>query len=556
MRRHIGDIGIALLLVISTALVFGRVLGHQFVAWDDDTLLCANPHLTGLNAATVRWAFTGFDYVVRYQPLTWLSWAAIYEVSGRNPFGYHLASLVAHGLNAVLVFLLVGRLMQAALGQGSPVSQAWLRLVAGAAAALWAVHPLRVELVAWASAFLHEQALLFLLVSVLAYIGAAQAQAQRRRWLYWGAVCAYGLSLFSYPIGLGYVAGLVALDVYPLRRLGSRPGGWTDAPARWVWLEKVPFAVLAGLCLGITIWARLHVQGGWPQAPSLAEFSLAQRLMQACYVWAYYVWRPWVPFGLAPVYTSLLQVRPGDAVFVQSAVFLGLVTVLVVTYRRPWPAALPLWFSYLVLMVPMLGLTEHPHYANDRYASLAGVLWSIALAAAGLKWCAVGHRRTVALAAAAVVAVGLGVLSWRQTEVWRDSVTLFEHTLTCLGRHPYRFDLHWRLGRVLTKQGRLDEAIQHLETAVQIAPGFAEAQFALGVAFERKGQVPEAIQRYRLAVQFNPAYAEAYGRLGLLLAAQGQHTEAIQHLREAIRLDPSLAEARRRLTELEAGSRQ
>lgn len=552
MRRRGGDILVGLLLVAATAAVFGRVLGHQFVAWDDDTLLYANPHLTGLNGETVRWAFTRFDYVVRYQPLTWLTWAAIYQVSGRDPFGYHLASLVAHGLNSVLVFLLVRRLVQAALGQEAVQQAESVRLIAAAAAALWAVHPLRVELVAWASAFLHQQALLFLLLSALAYVQAALAQPRNRVWLYWGSVLAYGLSLFSYPIGLGLVVGLVALDVYPLGRLGGRPGGWTDAVARRVWLEKAPFMALAGLCLGITVWARLHVQGGWPQAPSLAEFSLAHRLMQACYVWAYYVWKPWVPFGLAPVYTALLNFRPGDPAFVLSAVFLGLVTAALVQQRRAWPAAWPLWGSYLALMVPVLGLTEHPHFANDRYASLGGVLGSIALAAACLKWCGTARQRAAALAGALVLTVTLGMLSWRQAGVWRDSVTLFEHTLACLGRHPYRFDLHWRLGQVLTEQGRLDEAIGHLQTAVQIAPGFAEAQFAFGVALERKGQTADAIERYRLAVRFNPAYAEAYARLGLLLAAQGQPTEAVQQLRQALRLNPHLNEARQRLAELES----
>lgn len=552
MRRYAGDIGMAALLLAATAAVFGRVLGHQFVAWDDDTLLYANPHLTGLNTATVRWAFTRFDYVVRYQPLTWLSWAAICQVSGRDPLGYHLASLVAHGLNSVLVFLLVRCLVRAGLGRDSLGQEKSVRLIAGAAAALWALHPLRVETVAWASAFLHQQALLFLLVSALAYVQAAQARVGSRAWLYWGAVFSYGLSLFSYPIGLGFVVGLLALDAYPLRRLGGRPRGWTDGQARRVWLEKVPFVAVAGLCLGITLWARLHVQGGWPQAPSLAEFSLAHRLMQACYVWAYYVWKPWLPFGLAPVYTALLNFGPGDPAFVESAVFLGLVTAAVVGQRRRWPAAVPLWISYLALMVPVLGLTEHPHYTNDRYASLPGLLWALALAAACVKWCGTARQRAAALMGAFGVAAVLGGLSWRQAGVWRDSVTLFEHTLACLGGHPYRFDLHWRLGQVLTEQGKLDQAIEHLQTAVQIAPGFAEAQFALGVALERKGQTGQAIARYRLAVRLNPAYAQAHARLGLLLAAQGQHSEAVEHLRQAVRLDPSLAEARQRLAELQS----
>lgn len=588
MRRYRWEIAILLLLLLGTVAVFFRVLQADFVQWDDDTLLYQNPHLTGFNAASVKWAFTAFDYVVRYQPLTWLTWAAIREYSGLNPFGYHLASLLFHAANTGLVFLLLRRLLglcvrdtslpqqervgralpstlpgasrsSGAPGTARPTSPSpdglggrWLSIWAGFGALLWAIHPLRVEAVAWASAMLHGQALFFLFLSTLAYLEAACAAAQTKRqsWFYWTSVLGFACSLFSYPIGLGYVVVLLALDVYPLRRFNEGPGRWLDATALRIGLEKLPFIAVAGLCVGITMWARLNVSGGWIEAASLSEFGLAHRAMQAAYIWAYYVWKPWWPTDLAPVYTTLLNFRPTDSAFVQSAIFLALITFILFLQRREWPAALPLWFSYLAFMVPVLGLTEHPHYANDRYGNLAGVLWSIALAAAAIKWCRAPRSRWLTLTCCVMVAMGLVASSARQIGIWRNSSVLLDHLLVCLADHPYRFDIHWRKGRLLADQGRLDEAITQYQASLAIVPDFADAHFHLGVALERQGKADLALQEFAGTLRIRPGFAEAHMRMGILLAERGRKEEAIAHLRQAVQLDPKLGDARRRLSEL------
>jgi tetratricopeptide (TPR) repeat protein len=555
MRRYRWEIGLLLLLLGCTGAVFPRALQADFVQWDDDTLLYQNPHLTGLNPATVKWAFTAFDYVVRYEPLTWLSWAAVYQVFGRDPFGYHLANLVVHALNVCLVFLLLRRMLALAqAGDDRAETASWGRLFAGAGALLWAIHPLRVETVAWASAFLHGQAIFFLLLSAWAYVeaGTSAPQTIRRACFYWASVLAFLCSLFSYPIGLGFVVVLLALDVYPLRRFRAGRGGWWDARARALCLEKLPFVAVAGFCVGITLWARLHVTGGWLEAAPLSEFGLLHRAMQAIYIWAYYVWKTWWPFDLAPVYTTLLEFRPSDAPFVQSLVFLGLASALLVSQRRAWPAALPLWISYLALMVPVLGLTEHPHYPNDRYSNLPGILTSIALAAALFEGCRTARARALALAGCLATACALGAWSVRQVGLWRNSDTLLRHQLEQLGNDPYRFDLHWRLGRVLADQGRLDEAMSHYLASLSIVPEFAEAHYSLGVALERSGKTDDALREFETTLRLKPAYAEAHVRLGFILAARGLKGEAAAHLREAVRVDPKLTAARRKLAELEA----
>jgi tetratricopeptide (TPR) repeat protein len=554
MRRYRWEILIILLLVICTGAVFSRSLRAEFVQWDDDTLIYQNPYLTGLNPATVKWAFTAFDYVVRYQPLTWLSWAAICQVFGRDPFGYHLAGLAFHALNTCLLFLLLRRILCLAHAEDDRAETAkWVLLCAGAGALLWAIHPLRVETVAWASAFLHGQAIFFLLLSGWAYLEARAAapQTKRRACFYWASVFGFLFSLFSYPIGLGFVVALLALDCYPLRRFRAGRGAWWNSNARALYLEKLPFVAVAGLCVGITVWARLNVTGGWLEAAPLSEFGLMHRAMQAVYVWAYYVWKTWWPFNLAPVYTTLLNFRPMDSAFVQSLVLLVLISAILISQRRAWPAALPLWISYLALMVPVLGLTEHPHYPNDRYSNLPGILTSIALAAALLQWCRTPKGRALALAGCLATAGLLGALSVRQVGIWQSSHTLLRYQLARLGNDPYRFDIHWRLGRVLADQGNLDEAMTHYLASLSIVPEFAEAHYSLGVALERSGKIDDALQQYSTTLRLKPAYAEAHVRLGFILADRGLKAEAIGHLQQALRVDPKLIEARRKLAELE-----
>ena len=556
MRRYRWEIGLLLLLLVCTVAVFSRALQADFVQWDDDTLLYQNPHLTGLNATTVTWAFTAFDYVVRYQPLTWLSWAAIWQVFGRDPFGYHLAGLAFHALNTCLLFLLLRRILCLAHAEDNRAdTAAWVPLCAGVGALLWAIHPLRVETVAWASAFLHCQANFFLLLAGWAYLEAAAPHTKRRAFCYWASVLCFFFSLFSYPVGLGFVVVLLALDCYPLRRFRAGPGAWWDANARALYLEKLPFVAVAGLCVGITVWARLNVTGGWLEAAPLSEFGLARRAMQAAYIWAYYVWKTWWPLNLAPVYTTLLGFRPMNSAFLQSLVFLVLISAILILQRRAWPAALPLWVSYLALMVPVLGLTEHPHYPNDRYSNLPGILTSIALAAALLRWCRTPKGRALALASCLATAGLLGALCVRQVGIWQNSQTLLRYQLDRLGNDPYRFDIHWRLGRVLADQGHLDEAMSHYLASLNIVPDFAEAHYSLGVALERSGRIDDALQHYSTTLRLKPAYAEAHVRLGCLLADRGLKAEAIAHLREALRVDPRLAEARRKLAALAPGER-
>jgi hypothetical protein len=536
MRRCRPEITVIAVLAIVTASVFWCVLGADFVAWDDDVEVYANPHLTGVTPDALRWMFFGTGYVVRYQPLTWLTWSIVFELFQLRPVGYHLASLLFHCLNTALVFLLIRRLLLLAQpGETNGAKRPHLLVSAGLGALLWAVHPLRVEVVAWASAFLHCQALFFLLVAALCYLEAGTRLDSSRRLYYWASVASFMLSLLSYPIGLGFVVVIMVLDFYPLKRFAG--SFWSGAAWR-IWREKLPFVGAAGLVLGFTLLLRFNTSATWQRPVSLADFGVVDRVMQACYVWAYYLWKPWVPFNLSPIYMTLGSFMPWSLPFVSSLGLILALSVVLAWNRERWPGAAGLWVCHLAWLVPVLGLTEHPHCANDRYGLVVGLFWSILGAAMLVKLC---DRRGAFLAGVmgTILLVGfLGSLSVRQIGIWNNSVSLFQYILTRLGDDPYRSVIYVRLGIAQTKAGHPLEAAAAFNEAVRIDPNNRIAHFNLGEIYSSRGNWAEAKKHYSRAVELAPDDVDALNNLGIVLAAMKDLPGAADCFSQAVRTHP------------------
>src|SRR5262249_15113731 len=241
----------------------------------------------------------------------------------------------------------------------------------------------------------------------------------------------------------------------------------------------------------------------WAQPVALTDFGALHRLMQAFYIWAYYVWRPFLPFNLSPVYTTLVSFDPLSPPFLASAGLVCVVTLSLIWKRRQWPALLAAWMAYLVVLVPVLGLTEHPHYASDRYGLVVGILWSVLAAGALAKGV---HRplrfRAATLAAGLATALCAG-LTVQQIGIWKDSFTLFTHILCQLGDDPYRADIYWRLG----------------------------------VAQLARGQRAEAVGSFRRVLEINPHDEIAHTNLATIAFASGHFDEAGHHYAELLRGD-------------------
>ena len=254
---------ISFVLFLAAFGVFGRVLLADFVQWDDGISVYQNPHIQGLDWAHLRWMFSDASYAMRYKPLTWLTYALVYQLGGLKPFGYHLANLLIHCCNSVLVFVVIRRLLAASTpGQSADEGLAQATLPAAGGALLWAINPLRVEPVARVTDLTFCLLLCCLLISLWCYLRACGGKGGNpgRSPFYWCSVAAFALAMFSYPFAFAYGVVLLVLDWYPLRRFAGCAHGWRDARARKVLLEKIPFLLLGGTML-TTIAARLNPTG-------------------------------------------------------------------------------------------------------------------------------------------------------------------------------------------------------------------------------------------------------------------------------------------------------
>ncbi len=336
---------VALLLCLAVAVLFRGAAGYQFLKWDDDIALTRNPHIGPLNGARVWWALTDWRQTLRYQPLAWLNWLVLFQFFGLDPTPFHLEGILLHAANAGLVFWLILRLLEISARPPSGDGAAGVRrrddadsiVAAALAAAVWAFHPLRAETVAWVTQERFGQSLFLSLIALLCYLRAADGRAGKfhRRPAYWLAVLAASASVLSYPATAMLPVVLAVLDVYPLRRHATRPR-WRVA---WrLGLEKAPFLVAPALALGVTLFGRVTgTPEFWAPVQPMASFGLLSRAMQAAYIWAYYVWRPFLPIHLSPAYMRLVRFSPAEPVFLASALLLVLVSVLAFRLRGRAP---------------------------------------------------------------------------------------------------------------------------------------------------------------------------------------------------------------------------
>jgi tetratricopeptide (TPR) repeat protein len=539
-------------LVLVVIAIFATVPHAEFVQWDDDINIYRNPHHGGLSWERIKWMFTDTQYVLYYAPLSWLTLSVLYEVSGLNPFGYHSASLLLHLTNTILVFYLIRFCLVRCHENDSSDKATRITICSGLGALLWGVHPLRVEPVAWASGISYLLAGCFILTALLSYLRANSISAApvRSKW-FWCSVLCFLAAIITYPVVMAFPAILVLVDIFLFQRLSGKEEG-RFRHAILLCFEKLPYALICLAVLGFTLYRRSKGTGFWMPPVTLDQFGVVERLMQAFYVWAYYAWRPLFPFGLAPASTNLLSVHPWSLPFLASAVLVAGITATLLLKRKNWPGMLGLWLCHLCFLVPVLGLTEHPHYTPDRYSYLVGVLLALGAAALIFRLWMVNSWRVPALAVSSTLLVVSAVLCARQTLVWQNSIALFEHMIRTIGNHPYRGDIEWRLGAACLARGQNVPAEEHLRASLQILPNSFQGHLYLAGLLARTERLDEAIAEYDAAVASNPRYIGGLIYKAALLRRQGKTSDAIQAYRDAIRLSPDRADALEKLAWIRA----
>ncbi len=546
MRRYHLEWITGVVIVVVTTAVFWRVLVSDFVTWDDDINIYKNDLIRGLDTGHVARMFLDVEQAMRYKPLTWLAWAIIYACDGLNPFGYHFANLLLHCANAVLVFVVIRRLL---LSGGGDVRDAktreYLSISAGLGALFWAIHPLRVEPVAWATGLPYDLSLFFMLVSFVCYLGMScpEQPNTRQRFYYWASILNFIFSLLSYPVIIGYSVVLMVVDVFPLKRISLSRGRWWDAKARQIWLEKVPFLAVTCLFIGIALYGRIKPTGIWHEAVPIESFSLASRTMQAFYIWAYYFWKPWLSTNLSPVYTTLISFEPNDRPFVLGIALILGISLLVWRKRREWPSAFALWICHLALLVPVLGLTEHPHFPSDRYGIVVGILWPILIAAGLFRFGAGGRAKETAVTASVVVLAVLGWMSRSQVRIWSNDIALFSYTAEETAGSQMGEVMRARLAVAQLHHGQFAAALENLQRLLEVRPDDADYHHNAAFALFHLDRFPESVIHYQEALRLSPFDAGLHNATGIALAAAGNLSEAERQFNEALRIDPRLADA-------------
>jgi tetratricopeptide (TPR) repeat protein len=436
-----------------------------------------------------------------YQPLSWLTFALDHALWGMNPHGYHLTSLLLHAGCAVAVLYLLFDLVAAARPEAAPRALAW---AAAAGALLFALHPLRVETVAWATERRGALSGVLLVLAVDSYVRWARAAGPASR--YWGAVVLFALSLLAKEVGFTIAVVLLVLDWYPLRR-------WHPGTTRRLVIEKVPFVVLA--LASAAVAARDAAGSGYNR--SLADYGVAQRAAQCFYGLAFYVWKTVLPTGLSPLYPIPPHLDPLAPRFVASAAVVVVFTAVLLVRARRHPGPFAAWICAVVVLAPVLGVIQAGlQIAADRYTYVPAVALSAVVAGRALDWGA--GRRLLA----AVVLACFAVLSWRQAARWHDSETLWRHAVAV---DPANVFAHNDLGSALVEQNRLDDAATEFEAAIALNPAMVDAQFNLGVIRGTQGRYAESVAHFDAVLAIHPTDAQAQtfrDRAGAALRNQEQ----------------------------------
>ena len=562
--------GVCIILAAITFAVFGQTLRYEFINYDDQVYVYENPAVTqGLTLSGVAWAFTT-SYSAYWHPLTWLSHMLDCQLWGLNAGNHHLTNVLFHAANALLLFMVLRRMTGLHPGEGVgtaavPADTLW---PSAFVAAMFAIHPLNVESVAWVAERKNVLSTFFWLLTLWAYARYAQKQSRvegrgsragsgslaldPRRWtLDYGLVLLFfALGLMSKPMLVTLPFVLLLLDYWPLGRVtgdewrvtSDKNPGFQPSTKRILRLvfEKVPFLLLA-VASSVVTYLGQKSEGFMM---TFEQIPLGVRLAKVPVNYVTYLRNTIWPEGLAIpyLYPTAFPVIP----VVLCTLLLGGVTLLVLWVARTRPYAAVGWFWFLGTLVPVIGLVQVGGTpVADRFTYVPQIGLYLAAAWTVRDWTVTWrYRRQVLGVAATLVITALMVCAWKQTSYWRNSESLWRHSLACISDNVIG---HNNLGNALLNKGSVDEAIAHLQKALQIKPDFAEAHYNLGNALFNKGSVDEAIAHFQMALQIKPDYAEAHKNLGDALLKKGSVDEAIAHFQMALQIKPDFPEAHNNL---------
>ena len=495
---------IVLLLAVAVLAVYGRTVGFSFTSYDDPEYVTENPMVrAGLTARGVIWAFTT-TATSNWHPLTWLSLMLDAAIGGGAAWPFHLTNMLLHLANTLLLFLAWERMT----GEAGP---------SAFVAALFAVHPLHVESVAWVAERKDVLSTLFWMLTLLAWKRWTERPGAGR---YAAVVSAFTLGLMAKPMLVSLPLVLLFLDVWPLGRLEN---GW-----RRLLAEKAPLAALAAASCAATLFAQKQAIG------TFEVFPLSSRVATALVSYAVYLARAIWPYPLAVFYPHPGRVLPLLPV-VSSTLVVATASIVALWLVKTRPYLAAGWLWYVLTLVPVIGLVQvglHSRADRYTYVPLVGLFVCAAWGARDLA----GERGRRFLLPAALASLALySAVAFVQVSTWQNGITLFRHAVRVTSLNAVAES---NLGSALSLSGSIDEALPHFEEALRINPHFPAARYNLGSALLKKGEVDAAVAELEEALRMDSSHSGAHYNLALARMQQGALEEAIEHFSEALRIEP------------------
>ena len=522
-------------MVAITWAVFGQTLGHQFVNYDDPLYVLENAHVrAGLNWHGVVWAFTHI-HSQNWHPLTTISHMLDCQLFGVQPGWHHFVNVLLHSATALLLFLLLEQMtggpssprdesVRLADRTGSP-SRTGTIWASAFVAAVFAIHPLHVESVAWIAERKDVLSGVFFMLTLASYVWYARRPSVGR---YATMSILFACGLMSKPMLVTVPIVLLLLDYWPLNRFAR------STTAKLI-LEKIPlFALSISSCVA-TLWAQNFALGSTEYLP------LKWRITNAIVAYFDYIRQMFWPVDLIPFY-----IHPENRLeiwrLLLAAITLTGITAIAFARRRKNPYLVVGWFWYVIMLIPVIGLIQVGLQGRaDRYTYLPQIGLYIAIVWLVRDLTKDWRQQKIILAAAAAIAVGgLSILSWKQTAHWRDTETLWSHTLRVT---PDSDVAHAGLAGILSVRGQVDEAIRHYENALKLREGNVAAHYGLGKALAAERKTDEAIAHFQKALSIQPDNIAASNELGALFGNKGEITNAIAAWRQALSFDPDNSDA-------------
>jgi hypothetical protein len=503
------DIIICVLLAASILLIYGQVIHHEFVNYDDDLYVTKNVHVqNGLTWGGIKWAFS-LNEVVYLHPLTWLSHMLDVQLYGMDPGWHHLTNVWFHIVNCILLFLILKRM----------TGEAWCSAFV---AALFAIHPINVESVVWVAERKNVLSTFFWMLTLWCYIRYVAHPGIAR---YFWAFLFFILGLLTKPMLVTLPFALLLLDFWPLGRMQAdklfavekqRPeDGFfrifqISIPNRLI-LEKIPFLAVSLVAIFLSSLSvhRLGIVLTYESNP------VGIRIANAMVSYIKYLGKIFWPTNFAFIY-PYPHTLPVWQVF-GAVLLLICLTIFVLLKIKTAPFGGVGWFWYLGTLVPVLGLVQAGFWPAmaDRFIYIPAIGIFIIIAWGASRRVNLGYQgKTVLSAAAVVIFILLMTLTWAQVGIWRNSTSLFQHAIKVTENN---YMVHNNLGNIYFNQGLLDEAVKHYSESLRINPAFALAHNNLGAAMFRSGKIEDAIFHFRQAALLEPGNLDAYRNLKKML---------------------------------------